>query len=345
MRLHVVNLPHTNTTKDYSWCAYTQKVRKFCDMMTGRGHEVILYGGSETEANVTEFVPIGAPDNDPLNIPDFGAHNPLFSDFNKIAIKEMTTRVNPRDFICLIAGTAQQEIAYVFPELMAVEYGVGYSGVFSKYRVYESYAWMHMLYGASADPHAVDGRFYDAVIPNYFDTAEFQFNPEPEDYYLYLGRLIDRKGWRLAVEGCEKLDKPLVIAGPGDPGELPDNCIYIGTIGSEQRDLVLGKALATFTPSLYVEPFCGVHVESMLCGTPVITTDWGVFPETVTDGKQGYRCRTFRQFCEAALAAPSLNRRMISRYARGRFTTEVIAPLYDDYFRRLESLWEQGFYQ
>ncbi len=347
MRFHVPNLPHTNTTKSFSWCAYTQKVRKFCDMMTKLGHEVVLYGGDVTEANVTEFVPIGHPKNDPLNIPEFGAQNPVFGNFNRDVVHAMQQgRVHSKeDFICIIGGTTQQPIADAFPENTSVEYGIGYTGVFAKFRVYESYAWMHMLYGASAEPASVDGRFYDTVIPNYFDLSEFTFHnaAASDGYYLYLGRLIDRKGWRLAVDVCERLNVPLVLAGPGDPGKLPANCEYVGVVEPVDRDRLLRNAVATFTPSIYVEPFCGVHVESMLCGTPVITTDWGVFTETVTPDV-GFRCRNFREFCDAAEAAPKLNRSTIYRYASSRFSTDAIGPQYEAYFQRLMTLWGDGFY-
>jgi hypothetical protein len=56
MRFHVVSLPHTNTTKDFTSCAFTEKVRRFCIMMTDLGHEVILYAGEQNEAPVTELV-------------------------------------------------------------------------------------------------------------------------------------------------------------------------------------------------------------------------------------------------------------------------------------------------
>ena len=41
-RLHVVSLPHTQTTLEFSSCAYTEKVRKFCRMMVEQGNEVLL---------------------------------------------------------------------------------------------------------------------------------------------------------------------------------------------------------------------------------------------------------------------------------------------------------------
>ena len=53
---------------------------------------------------------------------------------------------------------------------MVVEYGIGYNGTFAKYRVFESYAHMHKIWGAQGgfDP---DGKFYDVVIPNYFEPG------------------------------------------------------------------------------------------------------------------------------------------------------------------------------
>ena len=56
MRFHVVALPHTQVTKAFAGCAYTEKVRRFCNMMKSLGHTVYLYAGEENEANVDELI-------------------------------------------------------------------------------------------------------------------------------------------------------------------------------------------------------------------------------------------------------------------------------------------------
>ena len=316
-------------------------------MMSGLGHEVILYAGQNNEADAQVVVHITNPKNDPDNIPEFSHLNPTFKRFNNKVIKEIKlSGVEPRDFLCIIGGSSQQPIAAAFPEMMCVEYGVGYGGTFAPYRVFESYAWMHTVYGAhtGGNAHDADGFFFDDVIPNYFDVREFEFVPEPQDYLFYIGRLIDRKGWRVAVEIAEQTGKRLLIAGAGDPGPLPSHCTYMGVVDPGTRSVLLGNALATIVPSLYIEPFGGVHVESMLCGTPVITTDWGVFTETVTP-EVGRRCRSFAQFKSAVNEVQHLDRAAIREYAVSRFSTEVIGPRYEAYFERLLTLYSKGFYE
>ncbi|MFZ1935353.1 MAG: glycosyltransferase [Thermoguttaceae bacterium] len=63
------------------------------------------------------------------------------------------------------------------------------------------------------------------------------------------------------------------------------NIEYIGCIGPKQRAKEMGQAKAVFVPTESAEPFGNVTVEAQFCGTPVITTDWGAFPETAEHGR------------------------------------------------------------
>ena len=187
---------------------------------------------------------------------------------------------------------------------MTVEYGIGYNGTFSPYRVFESYAHMHKVWGAQGgyDP---DGKFYDAVIPNYLNPADYPFvsGCDKEDYFLYLGRLIQRKGINIAVETCKRIGARLVVAGQGmksyennrlvcEDGGVYDNVEYVGFATGQKRADLYGKARAVFVPTTYVEPFGAVAIEAQMAGTPAITTDFGAFTETVEHGVTGFRCHT-----------------------------------------------------
>jgi glycosyltransferase involved in cell wall biosynthesis len=351
MRFHVVGLPHTQVTLAFASCAFTEKVRKFAKMMHGLGHEVFLYAGDQSEAPCTEFVSCfteaerkEACGGGHFIEAKFGADQPHWQRFNTRVAYEIRNRVQPHDFICLIGGTSNKPLAEKFPEIVVVEFGIGYGGTFAKCRVWESYAWMHTCYGAASkgNPNNVDGLWYDAVIPGYFEKETFPFRAEKDDYYLYVGRLTDRKGYRLAVDVCKKLGKRLIVAGHGTP---PDYGEYVGEVTPERRNELMAGATALFAPTFYLEPFGNIVPEAMFCGTPVITTDWGAFTETNIHGLTGFRCRSMAEFVSAVEDVKQLDPKKIRRHAVKNYSLQVIAQKYDDYFSRLQTLHTQdGWY-
>lgn len=315
-------------------------------MMTRRGHTVYVYApGDGTDAECEEFISCAEGPADATVVEPQWTRE-YFQPMNDRVILEMRDRIEPHDFICAIAGDpCHVAIAEAFPHNMTVEYGVGYQGTFSPYRCFESYAWMHMVYGwerGRTNQGAMDcpGRFYDAVIPNYFEVDQFPAGNGEGDYLLFMGRLIELKGIQIAVDTSKRTGLPLVIAGQGTP---PDHGDYVGVVGPEQRAALMGCARALVAPTLYTGPFEGVVVEAQLCGTPVITTDWGAFAETVEDGVTGYRCRTMAEFERAAGDVKGLDRAYIRDRAIRLYSTERVAVMYERYFERLMGLWGEGF--
>ena len=80
-----------------------------------------------------------------------------------------------------------------------------------------------------------------------------------------------------------------------------------------------------------------------MCGTPVLTTDWGAFAETVQHGVTGYRCRTLEQWTWAAKAATQLDPEKIRRYAVNNYGIERVAKMYQEWFEMLLGLWGTGW--
>lgn len=353
MRFHVVSLPHTQTTEQYASCAFTEKVRKFCIMMHEiKGHEVFLYSGLYNDAPCTEHVACisekeraSATKGRHFSQASFDYSQPHWRHFNHRAAIAIRKRAQPQDFICVIGGLAHKQIADALPKMMAVEFGIGYGGTFAKYRVFESYAWMHACYGAAHphNPNAIDGHYFDAVIPGYFEVEKFDFRAEKDDYFLYVGRMTRRKGIEIAEEACRRAGAKLILAGP--PNEYkPTYGEYIGEIGPKQRNELMSRARALFVPTIYCEPFGNVAVEAQACGTPVICTDWGAMTETVEHGKTGFRCRTLAEFMAAMEKVRTLDPVYIRQRAIDTYSLPVIAEQYDTHFRRLATLWGDGWY-
>jgi hypothetical protein len=97
---------------------------------------------------------------------------------------------------------------------------------------------------------------------------------------------------------------------------------------------------------MYVEPFGGVQVENLLCGTPTITTDWGAFAENNIQGVTGYRCRTFEDFVKAARDCQEGKIKSIDCRRQGEnFSLDAIAPKYEKYFTEaLQVSQDRGWY-
>jgi glycosyltransferase involved in cell wall biosynthesis len=351
MRFHIVGLPHTQMTSAFSACAYTQKVVRLCQML--QGDTVILYGAGDPEPvpPCSEYVSClseadrkVATEGKHYTEASWDPNDKHWRIFNRRVIAEITQRLQPGDIICVFGGDAQREIGTAFePISPVVEAGVGYGGVFAKYRVFESYAWMHTVYGRTLPGplNSIQGQFLDAVIPNQVDPDLFSFQPKPSASFLFMGRLTMLKGFEVVQRVCEAMKLPLVLAGPGKAEGYGE---FIGEVGPTARDALLGSARAVFLPTLYVEPFGTVAIEAMACGTPVITTDFGAFTETVIDGVTGFRCRTFAEFCEAARNVEKLDRAAIREYAINRFGISTVGRQYRDYFKRLQLVLKDGWY-
>jgi len=119
---------------------------------------------------------------------------------------------------------------------------------------------------------------------------------------------------------------------------------HVGTVDIKQRGKLMSKAKAVFVQTQYIGPFEGVHVEAMMCGTPVITTDWGVFSETVLDGYNGFRTRTLGEAMWAAKNVGKLCPHDIRSHAIKRFSINTVRYRYQDYFNQLLGLWGKGWY-
>lgn len=352
IRLHVLAIPHTASTKEYTVCAFTQKVINFCKMFKEQGMYVIHYGHEHSEVECDEHVTVttqallekvyGIYDwkNQGLK---YNQQDEVFQTFNQNCIQEITKRKQPHDIILCFFGVAQKPVCDAHSDLICVEPSIGYPSQFAPFKVYESYAVMHGLQGPEKVSTA-EYKFYDAVIPSGFDLSEFEFKDwnEKEDYFLMCGRLVWSKGVDIAAQVAEKAGRKLILAGtsygPQDcnlGNEWPKHVEYVGYANIEKRKKLMAGASALFCPTIYNEPFGYVAIEAMLSGTPVITVDWGAFTETVQHGVTGYRCRTFEQFLWAAKNITTISPHACREWAAENYNFRKVGKMYREYFESI----------
>ena len=366
--LHILGLPHIQVSKEYVSDAYGMKILKFCQMMPKEGYKVILYASEDNETPAELVTCITKKEQKKLGFlgkedylkNNFDPTSNLYKLFHQRVIHEMKKRVKKGDIIGNFGGgRCDKIIADSFPEAYFIELGIGYSGVFANFRVYESYAWMHTVIGTLSKGGAekTDGRFYDCVIPNYFDIKDFPFKKKKKDYLLYMGRIIHRKGLKIIEEMAKRLpDTEFILAGHGATQEgnvikgvdvtiTGDNLKYIGMVDSKKRGELMSNAKALIVPTLYIGPFEGVSVEANLCGTPIITTNFGCFTENNIEGITGYRCSTIKEFVEAVEKVKNINPIVTRTYAVNNFSMQVVAKKYDKYFQQIKGLENGGFYE
>ena len=312
------------------------------------GHTVILYASEENEAPCNELVSIISKEEQRTILAggeyQYAAlHNSgaaLWSLSNQRCIIEVGKRKKPQDFILIIGGTSQQVIADAHPDIISIEYSIGYISSFSKYRIYESHYWRAWTSGTQ---QAQDGRFYDDVIPLFFDEDEFTFRKEKEPFALYVGRLIPKKGLGIACEAAEKAGIKLKCIGHGDPSLITHGAEYLGAVSMEERNDWMSRASVLICPTMYIEPFGSIAVEAQLCGTPVVSTAFGGFIETVEHGKTGYHCNYLGEFVRGLQNANGLDHTYIRQRAVEKYSYHNIKHQYQRYFDRLMLLWGDGF--
>jgi glycosyltransferase involved in cell wall biosynthesis len=345
LTFHLVGLPHTQVAKGkWGQCAFTAKIRKFANMMTDRGHDVYLYSSDLNEAKCKENIVcitkeqqdyfLGEEEwykNGSIYMMPYDRKLPIWKLFNDNVTREIKKRIKPNDFILYTTGNTQQEIQKAFPNNKNVEFGIGYTGIWNtKYKIFESYAWMNYNYGRFTIPDYERPNY--AVVPNYFEVDDFPASDKVEDYLLFMARPIPSKGLSYVMGLAADGNKVKVAGAVPVEGK---NIEWVGYADEKKRGELMSHAKALLSVTLNVEPFGGVAVEAMLCGTPVIASRWGAFVETIEDGKTGFLVSDYNEIKEALKKVDSLDRKYIRERARRLYSTETVSKMYEDYFNRI----------
>lgn len=352
--LHIIGLFHTITSTEYSHCAFTMKVLRFGKMMMNYGYRVIEYSNEGSESDAIHIPILSKEELYRLSRRvEFVGDNAVIGNsiwviFDDRLVSRMKEYVKDGDIICYPFGNTHPSISTIFPKCFHVETGIGYPDTFCNLRIFESSAWMHYTYGRESS----GGKNYNWVIPNYYDIDDWDISIETGTYILYFGRITQCKGLDTVLEIAKRLDslpdhvpKKIIICGQGDPTPyLYKNIEYRKPIYGRERSNLLGGAYCLLMPTLFIEPFGGSGVEGQLCGTPLLSSNYGAFIETVIDGISGFRCNTLHDWLSSLERVIHLGRGKIAAISRERYSLETCGRMYDKVFKDIYNLQHDGWY-
>lgn len=354
-RLHLLGLFHTIPSAEFTHCAFTGRVIRFGKMMLPFGWEVIEYANEGSEAQASEHVVI----LDSQRFRELKAlykqeqpneaastDSTIYREFTSRLVKELALRVRDGDIICHPFGIAHSDLVSRFPNARHVEIGIGYTQCAMPLRVYETYQWMSWHQGKEQ----ADGNDYQWVCPMGYDLEDWSPSLDQGKYLLYFGRVIECKGLAIIRELAKHVSMPVYVVGEGDPRFIEsffagaENIIIQGPVTGRARSDLLRNAYAMLMPTRYTEPFGGAGVEGQLCGTPLLSSDFGAFSETVLHGVTGYRCHTLGDWIHAVQSAGMLDRAKIAQIARSRYSLETVGAQMNKIFKQILTLQNDGWY-
>ena len=190
---------------------------------------------------------------------------------------------------------------------------------------------------------------------DYIDTVyhginldQFTFKNEIGDYLLFFGRMHPDKGAKEAIQIAKAFGKKLIMAGIIQDQDYFDeeifphfgeDVVYVGSVGPEERNKLLGGAYALLHPIFFAEPFGLSVIESMACGTPVVAFNKGSMPELIEYGKTGFIVSDVKEAVAALKKISGINRQSCRNTVEKKFTVEKMV---DNYIRVYEQIIKEN---
>jgi glycosyltransferase involved in cell wall biosynthesis len=184
-----------------------------------------------------------------------------------------------------------------------------------------------------------------ATIHHAVDTDAYVFEPQPEDYLLFLGRFTEGKGVLQAIEVARRTGQRLLLAAAENdyyrrvvaPMIDGRDVVYAGEVDGAEKVALLGAARALLYPVQSGESFGLVLPEAMACGTPVAALRCGASSEIVDHGVTGGLFDSLDSLVDGLPDVLALDREGVRKRAVERFGLDRMVEAHVDAYARLVS--------
>lgn len=184
------------------------------------------------------------------------------------------------------------------------------------------------------------------TIHHGLDFSKYRLQTDKDGYLCFLGRIAPIKGTHLAVHIAQRAGIPLKIAGEIQPvfRNYYDTMVkphvdgkfieYVGEVGLEAKNQLLGGAIGILFPIQWEEPFGLVLIESMACGTPAFAFPGGAVPEIISEGISG-TISTSVAGMVSAITTQTFTPSVVRNWAETMFSVETMVDRYVELYRMI----------
>ena len=321
-------------------------VALLCDALVEHGHDVDLFcaPGSESRARVRPLLDSAHPDEIHRSLIEADHTGRAFD-----AIREELSGGEPFDVIHDHSGyTALAMADCIVTPLVHTVHGP-FDHEASPYYAAHGRRGRLVCISQAQRGYAPEEAGAEDVVHNPIDVDSWPVGHEKEDYLLWVARMTEEKGPHRAIAVAKAVDRPLILAGPVQPGQERffsqevephidgDQIRYVGEVGGARKQRLFADAFAFLLPITWPEPFGLVMVEALAAGTPVLAFRQGAAPEIVIDGVNGFLVDDVDEMAAKVEQAGDFDPETCRRTAAERFAPDQVALGYEAVYRKAVS--------
>jgi glycosyltransferase involved in cell wall biosynthesis len=184
------------------------------------------------------------------------------------------------------------------------------------------------------------------VVYNPIDVDSWPVGYRKQDYVLFMARMTEEKGPHRAITAAKEAGRPLILAGPVQPGHERffatqvephidgQQVRYVGEVGGARKQQLFADAFAFLMPIRWPEPFGLVMVEALAAGTPVLAFGHGAAPEIVEPAVNGFLVQDEHEMAAMIEKAAEIDPMRCRQTAAERFAPDRVALGYEASYRK-----------
>jgi glycosyltransferase involved in cell wall biosynthesis len=337
--------------------------------LTEKGHRVFLYASKDISVNATVI-----PGDERLTDTDllyyqFRYRDPAEKKYTTIEVvkRDFEYDLTTKAYKDALAGKLDIIHSYhdfgahyfneltQFPTVYTLHDPLPKSTDTVEYLRYSKFLHHHYISISNSQRRGAVNLNFVKTIYHGIDIENYQFDNDPDDYFIHFGRFIEDKGTDLAIQAALEMNISLRLATSTSSANRSSdyfdakiapfinnkNIVLEGYLKDKEKLNYISKAKAFIFPLRWDEPFGLTVIESMVCGTPVVTFNHGSMPELVKDGVSGFVVdyREGIQGIKNALKKiDTIDRKACRQWVLDNFTSDKMADNYLEVYRHLGKL-------